>query len=239
MARINLKNLSIKSLMDMPYDDLISLSRRGINKDALSNAEYRKAVRNNLAEITSRFTSVANRRIKALGKAKFGSISPAYMRAKQMSKTGLFSVKGKDYNSLVNTLKESRQFIESKTSTITGWKEVRSNIEKAIDAEYFNTAYKSKKFWESYRRLYEKHGGSIARKGSKAKNVLTSERVQELLYNTITEKRDENGKRIVDWRTNIDRIVKEADKDFSATFNTVKGRKKDVGSSRFIKPNKD
>ena len=239
MPRINLNNLSIKALMDMEYDDLLSLSRKGLNKAEMSEAAYSKAVRKNLAEITSRFTSVANRRIKALGKTKIGKVSPAYMRAKQMSKTGLFSVKGKDWNGLLNTMKEAKQFIESKTSTVKGWADVRSNVEKSIGADYFNAAYKSSKFWEAYRRLYEAHGGTIARKGSRKKNALTSERVQELLYNTITEKRDESGKRVVDWRSSIDRIINEADEDFSREYNKVKGRKQDVGSSRFVLPDED
>lgn len=234
MARIKLDKISINSLMEMSHDELIALSRRGLNRESMTAESYNKAIRSNLAEITSRFTSVANRRIKALGSTKMGRISPAYMRAKNMSKSGLFSVKGKGWNELLNTIKESKQFIQSKTSTLKGWEEVRKNVEKSIGAEYFNTSFKSKKFWEAYRKIYEAHGGSIARKNTQSKSALSSERVQELLYNTITEKRDKEGNRVVDWRSGVDKIVRETDIEFKKEYRKVKGRKSDVGSSRFI-----
>ena len=224
MARINLKNISIDTLLNMSDDELLSLAKRGLDKNSMSPVQYKKAHRSNLAEITSRFVSTANRRIKKLASSKIGQTSPAYQRAKAMSKSGLFSVKGKGWNDLRNTIKETKQFLESKTSTVKGWREIRTNIEADIGGE-LNTAFKSRKFWEAYRRLSEAHGGLMARKGSKSR--LSSERVQQLLYNTITSK-----KHGVDWRSRVDRIVEEADDLLDSKYKLEQRSR--FGASNFI-----
>lgn len=226
MARINLKNISIDTLMNMSDDELLSLAKRGLDKNSMTPNQYRRAHRSNLAEITSRFVSTANRRIKKLGASKIGQTSPAYQRAKAMSKSGLFSVKGKNWNDLRNTIKETKQFLESKTSTIKGWREIRTNIEADIGGE-LNTAFKSRKFWEAYRRLNEidSNAGIIARKGSKSR--LSSERVQKLLYNTITSK-----KKGIDWRSRVDRIVEEADRLLDREYKLEQRSR--FGASNFV-----
>ena len=229
MARINLKNITIQSLLEMTHDDLLALSRKGLNKNKMSEEEFAKARRNQLAEITSRFTSVANRRIKALGKTELGKASPSYIKAKKMSRSGLFTVKGKDWDSLLNTIKESRQFIESKTSTLKGWEDVRHTIEKQLGGAYFNTAYKTRKFWKAYRKLYEKHASEIATKKNKLATKVTSERVQQMLYNTITEHKGG-----INWKTRLDELLIEAEEEYSKTYSKITG-KKDIGSSRIIK----
>ena len=229
MARINLKNISIDTLLSMIDDEILALAKRGLNKSSMTEKEYSKAHRNQLAEITSRFVSTANRRIKKLGASKIGQTSPSYQRAKAMSKSGLFSVKGKNWNDLRNTIKETRQFLESKTSTVKGWKNVRANIEADIGGE-LNSAFKSKKFWEAYRRLSEARGGLMGRKGSKSR--LSSERVQQLLYNTITNKRDEEGRRVVDWRSKVDRIVEEADELLDREYKLEQRSR--FGASNFV-----
>ena len=238
MARIKLDKISINTLMEMSHDEIIALSRRGLNRESMTKEDYNKAIRNNLAEITSRFTSVANRRVKALGQTKIGRVSPTYIRAKKMSKKGVFSVRGKDWNELLNTIKESKQFIGAKTSTVRGWEEVRKNIEQSLGAQYFNTNYKSRKFWEVYRRIQETKGFGIARKDTRSKSALSSERVQQLLYNTITDTRDEDtGKRIINWRSSVDEILSVAKREIKAYEREAKGKKKDVGSSRFVTNN--
>ena len=224
MARINLRNISIDTLMNMSDDELLALAKRGLDKDNMTPNQYRRAHRSNLAEITSRFVSTANRRIKKLGASKIGQTSPAYQRAKAMSKSGLFSVKGKNWNDLRNTIKETKQFLESKTSTIKGWREIRTNIEADIGGE-LNTAFKSRKFWEAYRRLSESRGGLMARKGSKSR--LSSERVQQLLYNTITSK-----KKGIDWRSRVDRIVDEADELLDSEYRLEQRSR--FGASNFV-----
>ena len=232
MARINLKDISINTLLQMSQDELFSLAKRGLNKDAMSQSEYAKAHRGNLAEITSRLTSVANRRIKALASTKIGRTSPAYQRALQMSKSGLFSVKGKDWNQLMNTLTEAKQFLSYKTSTQKGWAEVREQIEQDIGGA-LNTTYKSTKFWEAYRRLSELHGGTMGRKGSPSR--LSSERVQNMLYQTITNSRDETGNKLIDWRSKVDKIIELADEEYKEIYKEEKSKRKDVGASRFVK----
>ena len=231
MARINLKNLTTKTLISMSQDELLALAKRGLNQDQMKKSDYAKAHRSNLANITSRLVSTANRRIKQLGKTEIGRISPAYQRATKMSKSGLFSVKGRNWNDLLNTLKETKEFLSSETSTVKGWQNVRSQIEANLGGE-LSSVYKSKKFWKAYRKLSELNGGIMARKGSTSR--LSSDRVQKMLYSTITEKRDKSGKRVIDWRNRVDKIVKEANKEVEEAYKLE--QKSDVGTSRnFIK----
>ena len=232
MAKMNLSNLTVKTLLDMTQDELLNLAKRGLNRDTMSEEEYSKAHRDNLAQITSRVVSVANKRIKQLGKSEIGKSSPAYQQAKRMSSSGLFSVRGQDWNQLQHTLKEAKQWLSYKTSTTKGWKEVRARIQEDTGAE-LNTTYKAKKFWESYRRLSETRGGVIGRKGGKGR--LTSDRIQKMLMNTITNTRDENGRRTIDWRSSVDKIIAQADSDLENEYKIEQMEdSQDVGSSRLL-----
>ena len=232
MARLNLKNVSIETLLNMSDDELLNLAKRGLDKENLIKTEYSKAHRRNLAEITSRVVSVANKRIRQLGKSEIGRSSPAYQYAKNMSPSGKFSIKGQNWNQLRNTLKETKQWLNYKTSTTKGWKEVRARIREDVGGE-IDTAYKSKKFWKAYRMLSETRGGIMGRKGGTGR--LTSDRIQKLLMNTITNTRDENGKRSINWRSSVDKIVAQADVDFENEYKIAQLEESDdVGSSRVI-----
>ena len=232
MARINLKNLSIDTLLNMSDDEILALAKKGLNRDELTKEEYSKQHRSQLAQITSRVVSVANKRIRQLGKSEIGRSSPAYQQAKRMSKAGFFTVKGKGWNGLRNTLKEAKEWLNYKTSTTKGWKEVRGRIQGDIGGE-LNTAYKSKKFWKAYRMLSETRGGIMGRKGGTGR--LTSDRIQKMLYNTITNKTDKSGKRVLNWRSSVDKIVAEADKELENQYKIEQAQDTtDVGASRFI-----
>lgn len=232
MARMNLKNLSIDTLLNMSEDDLLRLANKGLNKESLSKAEYSKAHRQQLADITSRVVSVANKRIRQLGRSEIGKSSPAYQYAKRMSPSGLFSVRGKDWNGLRNTLKEAKQWLNYKTSTTKGWKEVRARIQEDIGGE-LDTTYKSKKFWKAYRMLSETRGGIMGRKGGSGR--LTSDRIQKLLMNTITNTRDSSGKRTINWRSSVDSIIAQADRDLEDEYKLEQADDiEDIGSSRVV-----
>ena len=232
MARINLKNVSIETLLNMSEDELLDLAKKGLNKESLSKAEYSKAHRNQLAEITSRVVSTANKRIRQLGKSEIGRSSPAYQYAKKMSPSGKFSIKGQNWNQLRNTLKEAKQWLNYKTSTVKGWKEIRTRIQEDIGGE-LDTNYKSKKFWKAYRMLSESRGGIMGRKGGSGR--LTSDRIQKLLHNVITNTRDENGRRSINWRSSVDKIIAEADAQLEREYQLEQMEDStDVGSSRVV-----
>lgn len=228
MAKLNLEKISINTLLEMSQDELLALAKRGLDKSSLSREEYATQHRNQLAQITSRVVSVANKRIKSLSQSKIGRTSPAYVRAKEMSPSGKFSVRGKDWNQILNTLKEAKQWLSYKTSTAKGWEEVRKNIESDIGGG-LDTTYKSRKFWEAYRRISEVNGGIMGRKGSKSR--LSSDRIQKLLYQTITGK---DGKVKIDWRTKVDTIVSEANKLVDREYKIEQRKSSDMGASNYV-----
>ena len=226
MAKLNLKGLTIDKLLNMADDELLALARQGLNRSTMTEKEFVKARRDNLAQIVSRVVSTANKRINQLGKSELGRNSPAYQQAKKMSPSGKFSVRGQNFNQLRNTMKEAKEWLHYKTSTTKGWKEVRARIRQDTGMD-FNTEYKSKKFWKAYRMLQEANGGLIARKGSSSR--ISSDRIQKMLTQTITQNKDKG----IDWRTSVNRIVEQAQKDFDNAYKIEKMEDStDVGSSR-------
>lgn len=100
----------------------------------------------------SRLSSMANKRIKRLGESEFNS-SPAYQ--KWLKDGGeIFSIRGKTQSEVWKEYYRVKSFLDSKTSSITGTKEVLKNINeytgmnlpieqvKEVAADYFNLANK-------------------------------------------------------------------------------------------------
>lgn len=100
----------------------------------------------------SRLNSMANKRIKRLTESEFSS-SPAYQ--KWLKEGGeIFSIRGKTQSEVWKEYYRVKSFLDSKTSSITGTKEVLKNINKytgmnlpieqvkEVAADYFNLASK-------------------------------------------------------------------------------------------------
>lgn len=234
MAKLNLKGLTIERLLNMTEDDLLALAKQGLNRSTMTEKEFVKARRDQMAQIVSRVVSTANKRINQLSKSKIGQSSPAYQQVKNMSPSGKFSVRGKDFNQLRHTLKEAKEWLNYKTSTTKGWKEVRARIREDVGMN-FDTTYKSKKFWKAYRILHEANAGIIRGKGSVSR--LSSDRIQRILSATITQQKDASGKRALNWRNSVDDIVQQAQKNIDNIYNFEKRGTTDttdVGASRII-----
>ena len=234
MARFNLKNVTIETLLNMSDDELLNLAKRGLDRKSLGEEKYVKLHRSQFAQITSRLVSVANKRIRQLGKSEIGRSSPAYAYIEKMSPDMKFSVKSKEWNQLRNTMKEVKEWLNYKTSTIKGWKSVRANIRENTGMN-FDSEYKSKKYWEVYRRLYELNSGLIPKKGSNSR--LSSDRIQKILTATITQQRDTNGKRAFDWRSSVDRILERAQENIDNIYKFEQlnsPNNTDVGASRIL-----
>ena len=180
MAKYDFDKLSTQQIIDMNPNELYSLA----DKD-----------RNMFSRLVSRVVSTANKRIKRLREDEFGQYSPSLDLVEKRGRK--FSVRGKGYNDLMHEFSMARDFLENKTSTLGGFKEVRRDIESSIESaedmsdidgeEYdvgFDSEYKSKKFWKAYREIRKSEIGKlITKKGQKSK--LSSERVQKALYRTI------------------------------------------------------
>ena len=156
---MNVKGLKLDSILNMNWDDINKLSRT------------------ELAQLTSRVVSVANKRIVRLEKTKLGKQSFAYQTYKEQGRK--FSVRGKNTNQIKNELSNAMRFVRMKTSTVKGWTEYREQMEKrlsdATDGESINWSNRTwSKYWKVYRRFEESHGGKF-KKGD-------SDRFQQFIY---------------------------------------------------------
>ena len=160
----------------MSYESLINLSKK-------ENNEYLKAV-------VKYMTQSANRRIKSLLNSPIGEYSPAYKKLKDAGKTKfdvrwLSKATSKETGKLLQQYADVKNFLKAESSTISGWKNIRSRVAKRTGAtKLFAKDYKSKrsatywtnkekKFWKLYGRLVDEFGGVITE--------LDSTRVQKML----------------------------------------------------------
>lgn len=191
MAKINVSGLTIKDIMNLDFNQDIS-----------------KLTREDLSALTSRLVSASNKRIRGLAKTELGKMSPAYVS--RMERGGLFSVKGKGRNELEQVFVEAKGFLELKTSSRTGWKNVRTEVAESlgVDKSFLNTETKSKRFWKAYREIVD--GKNIPDKSHKSR--YNSERIQELLAEKYGEKGGFRQKRadvVSDISDKIDKIYEE------------------------------
>lgn len=143
---------------------------------AMDFNELQKLQRKDFARVTSRLVSAVNKRLKRLETSPEGQQSPAYIS--RMEAGGKLSVRNKNLNELRETFREAKEFLNKKTSSRRGWAGVKKATTERITPEIkkykttysdkytekqvtkrisqgLNTAYKSRKFWETYRRLEE------------------------------------------------------------------------------------
>lgn len=138
MASRYQKGLSIKQILSWDYDVF----------DSLNEKQLRGAV--------TVMVSAANKRLKAMERA--GEKSPAY-RAVQKSagvdSGARFSVAGKSFSELRSTYTQLTGFLTHKTSTLSGWKKVKSEtvkeIKKVGNIELSPDEWDD--FWEAYDKL--------------------------------------------------------------------------------------
>lgn len=180
---------TVNDLINMDYNAFVQLTKK-------ENIE-------NLKSVVTQMTRVANRRINNLNKSEIGKFSPALQSLKsagikKFSTKGISSIKSKDVNKLVKQYSTLKSFLSAKTSTISGWNRVRSQIAKRTGAtKLFQKEYKSKRsatiwhnrekrFWKLYNQLVDNYGGIITQ--------LDSDRIQQMLMtiqNSKGKKTDE------------------------------------------------
>lgn len=166
---MNVKGLKISDIVSMDWERLNKLSEK------------------DLRSLTNRLVSASNKRIRRLEKTEFGKYSYAYQKVEQRGR--MFSTRGKTFNQLKQEFKLVKQFIEYKTSTISGWTKFRKDMEKRVSGATYGESQNWsedtwKKYWEVYRKAEENHGGSFA-KGD-------SDKLQKEIYSIFNEKGTEN-----------------------------------------------
>lgn len=161
-AKIDLTGKSIQDIMNLDID---------INK--LS--------RGDLSRVVGRLVSASNKRIRRLEKTSIGKLSPAYQS--RMKHGGQFSTKPiqklpsqQQTNALRQLFGETKGFLELKTSTTRGWKDLRTGIADKLGID-LDTETKAKRFWKAYREITESQ--NIPSKNVRSR--YNSERIQELL----------------------------------------------------------
>lgn len=164
---------NVKTLINMDYNQIVELSKT-------ENIESLKSVVTSLA-------NTANRRINTLLKDEIGAYSPAYkiLKGSGTSKFNVKQIQNMTSTQLVEEYNTLKRFLKAKTSTLRGWKTVRSAIGKRTGAtKLFGSERKSarsaklwmnreKRFWDLYNKLVDNYGGIISQ--------LNSNQIQEVL----------------------------------------------------------
>lgn len=129
----------------------------------LTHVDVSKMCRSELAKVVTQISSTANKRIARLESTEIGRESPAYKKA--IKTGGTFTARGKTQGQLQGEFARLQDFFKKQTSSVKGWKEVRTRREE-ITGKKFDNLYDEKNFWSAYRRLEESHGDIIRQYGS-------------------------------------------------------------------------
>lgn len=133
----------------MTVKELLSVDPRDI--DRMTEGQLREAVRT--------LADAANKRLKRLGETEIGRHSPAYEKAMKRSFTtdqgGKFGTQGKNRNQLRSEYKAAVDFLNLKTSSVSGWKKTREKAYKKIGGDFGGSAKAEIGFWSTYRKLRE------------------------------------------------------------------------------------
>lgn len=196
--------------MNMKVDGMSITDIMNMNPVELSRLSTK-----DLKQVTSRLISSANKRIRRLAKSDIGQSSPAYIQA-QKEFGGHFSLKSENikgaspkqiHNRVLELHAQVRDYLSKKTSSVTGWKDVRKDVNERLTGKSselaLNTKYKEKRFWKAYRKLEEQSQGGILNSKSNPNSKRNSDRIQKMLYNRIKEK---------GWNRNFDDIINDITK---------------------------
>ena len=140
-----------------------------------------RMTRKELAQVVSSLSSAANKRLKRLQQSPVGELSPAYQQA--IKRGTRFSTAGKNVNQLRNEYKAVTQFLNRRTSTISGWNKARKETITRIGGGFSN-ADEERRFWKLYRQLESSEFGAVMSYGSTE--------TQRLLRQEMTQGGDES-----------------------------------------------
>lgn len=156
-----------------------TISVSGLSIKQIMRMDVNKLGEKDLRTVATRLMSASNKRINRLLKADYGQYSPAYSRYRKQGR--LFSVKGKSISQLRAEFANMRDFMQMKTSTLSGWKKVRKNLNKAVGGKLSDAQVN--KFWSVYSKLEEEMGGIIKAQGD-------SDKIQKMLRQEVLEDGD-------------------------------------------------
>lgn len=129
----------------------------------LDVADVQRMTEKELRQAVSTMASAANKRILRLERTEMGKLSPAYQAVEKRG--ARFSAAGKNINQLRNEYKAVRQFLQFKTSTISGYNKVRAKVAERIGGG-FPDEESEKEYWKTYRKLEEENYSAVHSYGS-------------------------------------------------------------------------
>lgn len=150
--------------------------------------------RSDLSKFVSKYTSMANKRLRLLEPHKTGSLkqigftpdysdSPAYRKA--MKTGGYFSVAGKDKRELQKELSRTLEFLNMSTSKVSNFKRYKKRVEAFSAESGQRNAEREDKIWGTISKLMET--GSFKKIAAEMKNAASD------LIDEVFERVTKNG----------------------------------------------
>lgn len=151
-----------------------------------------------LKKYASQVGSTVNKRVDRLDKK-----SIIYTPAKSnLDKSGgKISIAGKNKNQILGEIWRSREFLNSKTSTLSGAKKFVEYASEKVGGKL--TEENAQKFWETYRKIEEMYSKEII------KHHYGSDELQSYLRNEVVEKPD----------SSIDELIETVSEEFENSYN--------------------
>ena len=126
----------------MTIKDILNMDNKTFN--SLNTSDMRKVV--------GRLVSAGNKRLRSFERA--GESSPATRHVEKFG--GSFSTKGKDLNALRAEYTRTKNFLQAKTGTRKGWKQVKKEITAGLKKRGVEMTEKQfNDVWKSYEELKE------------------------------------------------------------------------------------
>lgn len=126
----------------MSVQDILNMDIKTFN--ALNTSDMRKVV--------GRLVSAGNKRLRSFERA--GESSPATRHVEKSG--GAFSTKGKDLNALRSEFTRIKNFMQSKTGTRKGWKQVKKEVNAGLKKHGIDmTESQFNDVWKAYEELKE------------------------------------------------------------------------------------
>ncbi len=126
----------------MTIQDILNMDNKTFN--SLNTSDMRK--------VAGRLVSAGNKRLRSFERA--GESSPATRHVEKSG--GLFSTKGKDLNALRAEYTRAKNFLQAKTGTRKGWKQVKKEITAGLKKQGVEMTEKQfNDVWKAYEDLKE------------------------------------------------------------------------------------
>lgn len=179
----------------------------------MDNATFNKLSTSDMRKVVGRLVSAGNKRLRSFERA--GESSPATRHVEKSG--GVFSTRGKDLNALRAEYTRAKNFLQAKTGTRKGWKQVKNEIIAGLKKHGVKmTEQQFNDVWKAYEELKEL-SPEVANRGLK--------------YGVLKDVAD----MVTDTNKSADEIATDLNKDLSRIYEQQAGLENGVdGVSGFF-----